>query len=96
MEQIKYLMNLPDDKRIQAGMMFIIVFLATGWGVTRYNYDNYRVQCEKEKTRVQKESSDREIKLYNKIIDGQTRRQDLLDSTISQIKPLIENIKNQK
>ena len=93
MKEIRYLMELSPDKRMVAGMLFIIVFLASGWGVTVYKYSNYRDKKEDQISKMERLHSLEVISFYNRIIEGQTKRQDRLDSALSQVKTIIENSK---
>jgi hypothetical protein len=93
MKEIRYLMELSPDKRMVAGMLFIIVFLASGWGVTVYKYSNYRDKKEDQISKMERLHSIEVISFYNRIIEGQTKRQDRLDSALSQVKTIIEKSK---
>jgi hypothetical protein len=94
MKEIRYLMSLESpEKRMVAGMLFIIVFLASGWGVTVYKYSNYRDKKEDQISKMERLHSIEVISFYNRIIEGQTKRQDRLDSALSQVKTIIEKTK---
>lgn len=90
MEKIRYLMSMTPEKSLVAGMMIVISFLATGWGVTEYNYSKYRNTKEKQISDMERRFTLETISFYNRIIDGQTKRQDRLDSALSQVKQILE------
>lgn len=93
MDKIKYLMSLRPEQSLIAALLIAVSFLSTGWGVSEWNYSKYRAASEKDKTSIQQAHSEEVIRLYNRIIDGQTKRQDILDSTIKEVKVILENKK---
>jgi hypothetical protein len=94
MGKVEYLMTLDTaEKKLVAGMMFVIVFLASGWGITVYRYGNYRDKKEDQISKMERQHSIETIAFYNRIIEGQTARQDRLDSALRQVKTLLEKTK---
>lgn len=86
-------MGQTPSNTLKAGMLMIIFFLSWGWGVTVVQYGNYRTAKENQITKMQADHAQETINLYNRIIDGQTRRQDQLDSTIKEVKTILEHQK---
>lgn len=91
MKEIKFLMGLTAESRLIAGMMFVIVFLASGWGLCGLNYSQYRDRKEKQISDMEREHAKETISFYNRLIEGQTRRDDKLDSVISKVEQTIKN-----
>lgn len=81
-------------------MMTVIVFLATGWRNSEVNFSEYRTKTETENNLERKEATTLNIKLWNRLIDGQTTRADEVDSSLKDSKEQIQKnkdfIKNSK
>lgn len=86
METIISLSKMAPRRFERAGMMIIIVFLAGGWVKSDMRY----IACEREKTDLIKAHAIETISFYNRIIEGQTKRQDKLDSGLSEVNKLID------
>lgn len=93
MKKIQYLMNLTPEKRMVAGMMIIISFLVTERSIKEYKDSNYRNAKENQISEMQEKNAAKIITLYNKIIDGQTTRWDLMDSAVKQSSAAVKDVK---
>jgi len=93
MEDIKYLLTLTPVKMLIAAMMLVIVFLATGWMRSDMAFSEYRTKNEAATSLRDHEAAQLNITLFNRLIDGQTKRGDQLDSSVKKSTEAVADIK---
>lgn len=85
-QNIKYYTDLSAQKRNIAGMAFVIVFLAGGWGATVFNYSEYRNKKENQLINVERRCAEVMIKSKDEEVLKQTIALRLKDSTNEALK----------